>query len=312
MQAWAARPIIIDTDMGNDDWIAILYLLQSPEVAVKAILVTPNGSAHGRAGVKIAKQLLRLTHQQNIAVGLGRRLKSGPQFPADYRIAADNISGLSLPPISMKTALPSATELFKQVLQHTTSKVDVVALGPLTNIADAFKKYPTLKKRIARLYIMGGAVKVPGNIYVFDKSQANRVAEWNIYLDVKAAHKVFQSKIAMTLVPLDVTSRLPINMAFVRQWRDNAKSKVAVFIGDVFWQAREDIKAGDYQLWDLLAAMIVVQPSLVTTKPYHLKVVTKPGASYGKTQLVRSGPLIDVVVKVDRHLIYQTLLKRAT
>src|SRR4030095_6725613 len=105
------RPIVIDTDMGNDDRMAILYLLNRPDVKIRAITVTGTGLAHAERGATSALGLAALAGQAEIPVAAGRQtpLAGDHAFPPDWRTDADTLSGLSLPsnphPISSQTAV---------------------------------------------------------------------------------------------------------------------------------------------------------------------------------------------------------------
>ncbi len=207
------RSIIIDTDMAMDDWIAILYLLQRPDIDVKALTVTGTGEAHCDAGVQNAQHLLALGGHPAIPVACGREtpLVGDHVFPADWRSAMDMMMGLPLPANPTPLLDITAVDLIASVLRETSEPVTLVTLGPLTNIGDLVLAQPDVLDKIGMIYIMGGAVNVPGNLLGLVENDA---AEWNIYVDPHAAQLVVESGAPVTFVPLDVTNTVPLTWDF--------------------------------------------------------------------------------------------------
>lgn len=144
------QPLIIDTDMAADDWMAILYLLKRPEVSIEAITVTGAGEAHCEPGVKNALRLTALADQPDIPVTCGREtpLQGSHMFPSEWRTNVDSLAGLSLPDNPASPFAGSAVELFTRTIQSSTDKVTVLTLGPLTNVAEALQAAPELKDQI--------------------------------------------------------------------------------------------------------------------------------------------------------------------
>ena len=186
----STKPIIIDTDMALDDWLAILYLLQRPEVDVLAVTVTGAGEAHCEPGVQNALGLLALAGNPDIPIACGREtpLQGDHTFPQWLRDYVDTLLGLELPANPNPAFDGSAVDLLTSAIQESSEKVTVVTLGPLTNIAEAFETDPTLIGNIEMIYIMGGAVDVPGNVGFM--VSGNDAAEANIYVDPSAAAAV--------------------------------------------------------------------------------------------------------------------------
>ncbi|HEX7567723.1 MAG TPA: nucleoside hydrolase, partial [Anaerolineaceae bacterium] len=209
--------VIIDTDMARDDWMAILYLLNRPDVDVKAITVTGTGEAHCVPGVRNALRLVALAGYHPIPVACGREapLQGNHVYPQAWRDLVDNLVGLTLPDGTNPDPGVDAVQLLTQIVQSSPEKVKILALGPLTNLAEAFQAAPGLVDNIGWIYIMGGAVHVPGNLRA-DVS-GNTTAEWNIYIDPRAANIVFDSGASVTLVGLDATNHVPLTMDFYRR-----------------------------------------------------------------------------------------------
>lgn len=295
------RPIVIDTDMAADDWMAILYLLQRFDVAVEAITVTGTGEAHCGAGTQNALGLLALAGSAEIPVSCGREspLQGDHTFPAAWRESVDDLLGLSLPSNPSSTSSQTAVELLASVIHGAPQKVVLVALGPLTNVAEALQSDPSLVDNLEMIYIMGGAVSVPGNLQVPGVDIDNSVAEWNIYIDPHAAAVVFESGVPLTLVPLDATNYAPVTMAFYERLERDHTTPEADFVYQVLAQRQDLIGFGGYFFWDPLAAAIATDESLATIQQQTLKVTEEEGAESGRTVVIEGGSSIRVCTAAD-------------
>jgi inosine-uridine nucleoside N-ribohydrolase len=279
--ACAAKPaaplqVIIDSDLGPDDWMAILYMLRHPEAQVCAITVTGAGLAHAQPGGQIALQLLALAGKNDVAVAIesDAPLAGDHAFPADWRKASDTLTGLSLPPPEREVSTQSAVQLLEKMLQSSPAPMTVLTLGPLTNIAKLLSAKPELASKIQHLFIMGGAVHVPGNVDLPGYAEGNKVAESNIYVDPQAAQVVFESSVPLTLMPLDATNRVPINPAFVRRFTAAARSTEAKFLARLYGSISGWMNEG-YYAWDPAAAVMMMTERLVTFKSEPMTVLTE-------------------------------------
>ena len=296
-----AQPIIIDTDMAPDDWMAILYLLGRSDVDVKAISVTGVGEAHCSAGVLNARNLVALAGRPEIPVACGRQkpLAGEHTFPDAWRLAVDNLLGLKLPENSSEASIECATEMLTCIVQESPRKVHIIALGPLTNIAKALRDEPALVNNLEMITIMGGAVNVPGNVGTSSDID-NDVAEWNIYVDPVAAGLVFTSGVPITLVPLDATNSVPLTMDFYKRLEKDRTTSVAEFVYRVLAAKEDDVRSGFYYFWDPLAAAIATEDDLGVFQEIPLVVIEEEGPESGRTLESDNGSLIRVAVGVDR------------
>ncbi|MEZ4667937.1 MAG: nucleoside hydrolase [Anaerolineae bacterium] len=301
------RPVIIDTDMTTDDFMAILYVFNNPDFAVKAITVTGTGWSYCDAGVETALGLVALAGYADIPVSCWKDtpLKGGENpVPAEFRTSLQSIKVFNLP-AGGKPAEIDAVALFTSTVEAAADKIEVLALGPLTNIAQAFIKKPALVDKIERITIMGGAVDVPGS----GVSATNNLAEWNIYCDPPAARIVFESGAPITLVALDASNDVPVTMDFLKQLEADQKTPEAQFVFTALNNNSLDfIKSGYYFFWDPLAAAVLADPSIVTLTERKLTVVDREGADYGRTKAVGNGPIIMLATKPDGATFVQHLL----
>jgi inosine-uridine nucleoside N-ribohydrolase len=297
----AELTVVIDTDMAADDWMAILYLLQRPEVEVKAITVTGTGEAHCGPGTRNALDLAALAGNAGIPVSCGREdpLLGEHTFPASWRDMVDNLAGLTLPANPNPPSSQTAVELLTSVIQDAPQRVVLVTLGPLTNVAEALQNEPSLVDNLEMIYIMGGAVHVPGNLQVPGVETDNLVAEWNIYVDPHAAALVIDSGAPITLVPLDATNSAPLTMDFYRRLAADHSTPEANFVFQLLTQMQDFINSGEYYFWDPLAAAVPIDESLVTIQSQALIVIEEEGPESGRTLAAEDGSSVRLCTAAD-------------
>ncbi len=214
-----ARPIIIDTDPGIDDALAVLFALRSPELEVVAFTSIFGNCSTERSTTNIG----RLQRFADVAAPTGvgaRRPLFGPGHPpASFVHGEDGLGdcGLAGPwPLALPlgdSADPAiepdvaAATLIIETVRARPGEVTIVALGPLTNLALALALEPRVAELTAEVVIMGGAHGVPGN--------AGPLAEANIIHDVYAAEQVLAADWPTVLIPLDVTNRVVMTSAYL-------------------------------------------------------------------------------------------------
>ncbi len=304
------RPVIVDTDMAGDDWLAILYLLNRPDVHVEAITVSGTGEAHCEPGVRNAMSLAALAGQPGVPVSCGRAtpLQGEHTFPADWRTRVDALAGLSLQPNPAAPATLPAAQLLAGTINALPGKATVLTLGPLTNLAEALQLAPEIKEKIEMVYIMGGAVDVPGNVGASGAGIENPAAEWNIYVDPRAAGIVLQSGVPVTLVPLDATNHAPVTTQFYKRLKAEHTTPEAKFAFDVLTQYADFIRSGGYYFWDPLAAAILTDASLASFETRSLTVIEEEGSQSGRTLAVEGGAPARVAVNVEAERFEQVFL----
>lgn len=195
-----ARLILIDTDPGIDDAVAILFALGSPEFHVQA-LVAVAGNAALAVTERNARALAELAERSGLPVFAGHdRPLRQPLHDAIEAHGEGGLGALHLPEPRARRRHGGVDFLIRSVREAEPGSVTWCALGPLTNIAAALTKAPDIAANLAELVIMGGATRGPGNV--------TPAAEFNIHVDPHAAAIVFASGAPITLVPLEVTRQL--------------------------------------------------------------------------------------------------------
>jgi inosine-uridine nucleoside N-ribohydrolase len=196
------RPVLIDTDPGVDDALALLLAWGSPELEVHA-LTTVSGNVTVELATRNAGRLVALRQPRPrpvIAVGASAPL-ARPAVTATYYHGEDGLGDAGAWPMAaVAPASIGAVDLMVRIARHYGSHLSIIALGPLTNVALALTADPKAMGRIGRLVIMGGAVQVPGNV--------TATAEFNMHVDPEAAAHVFGARLPIDLVPLDATRQV--------------------------------------------------------------------------------------------------------
>jgi purine nucleosidase/pyrimidine-specific ribonucleoside hydrolase len=219
---------------------------------------------------------------------------------------ADRFWGLAVPNQNKTYPVTDAAGLIVSMLNQSPAPMAVFVSGPLTDLALALRQDRGIIDHISAVYIMGGAVYVPGNMSDFYPDPANKSAEWNIYVDPVAASEVFESGLRLNLVPLDATNQVSVTTADTAQWRSGGKlTEIPTSMYDMLLQGSSTAKMG---LWDVMTAEIMVHPELCKMTPLQLQVVTQAGNTYGKTSIVADGsPNVQVCLDPNVEKIKQTL-----
>ena len=290
------RNVIVETDMDASDAMALLYLLRRADVEVTAIVVDGDGEARCPRGATNALSLAALAGKPDIPVGCGRPrpLKGTHAFPKAWRDSADNLWGLPRPATPARPPAGSGEQVFRAALQSAPGRVDVVTLGPPTELAAVLLRGgAALRAKIRSVTMMGGAVGVPGNITV-PPTIRNPHAEWNFYVDPRAASVVFRSGLPITLVPLDATNHVPLNAAVAARL---GNSPSAAFVRQLITLFPPSF---ELYFWDQLAAAVLVEPTIGRYANKRLAVIEREGPESGRTVQAADGARVRVTVSADR------------
>jgi purine nucleosidase len=191
------KHIILDSDPGIDDSLAILLALASPEIVLDGIS-TIHGNASTEQVTKNALSILELAKASHVPVFKGcdvplvKDSLLGPETHGDT-----GLGYAKLPDPQTQPKIQHGSDYLIEQIMSRPGEVTLVALGPLTNVAIAIRKEPRIVQNVKEVFIMGGAIQHPGN--------TTALAEFNTYVDPHAAHVVFHSGMPMILTPLDVT-----------------------------------------------------------------------------------------------------------
>lgn len=289
-------PVIVDTDMGADDVMALLYLLRDPTVDVRAIVITGTGLAHASNGAQVASDLLGALGAGRIPLGTGsgEPMEGARAFPDDWRSASDLGYGLSLSPVPVD-ARP-AEELISEALRSSSTPVTILTLGPLTDLGQALSAEPGLATKIGRIHVSGGAIAVPGNVATEGGDPAATAAEWNLWIDPKADDIVLRSGVPITFVPLDATGKVPLTPDFFEALGKDHAAASADIVYELL--ARSGFLLAGNFFWDQLATVVLTDPTAATFAETRVKVVTD-GTAGGSLAKDDAGTPVSYAVAPD-------------
>jgi inosine-uridine nucleoside N-ribohydrolase len=259
--------VIIDTDAGPDDLMAIAFLVGRPDVRVAGIVVE-TGLTRVQAGAANVLRLLHVAHQDSVPVFIGaaRHLQPTVAFPPAWIESSEQLGAAAAGPAIRKPETGSATDFLVSALTNARaveSHTELLALGPLTNVALAIRAAGRGRIQPIRVVIMGGALDVPGNLVTPDTKSDNTRAEWNVFSDPLAAREVLGSPLRTEWIALDATRHVLIDSLFVRSLASGTPTPTRRYVGHILHASREWVGRGDYCAWDPLAAVALVDPRAV-------------------------------------------------
>jgi inosine-uridine nucleoside N-ribohydrolase len=302
-------PILYDDDGSPDGTTALLYLLSHPQAALLAANIS-FGEAHPKIYIQHIGRLLDRFGITSISLGYGqdKPLSGSKEFPEEVRQASNNFWGWPIANAGKTYPVHSAPELMVATINQSPLRVSVFVTGPATNLAQALKLDPGISNNIDGVYMMGGAVYIPGNIHDFYPDSENSVAEWNIYADVQAAQEVFESGIPIYLVPLDATNQVLVTRQDTTQWRQG--NEIANFAADIYDSLLTNWNTEQAAIWDLMTAAIMLKPELCKFQPLHLDIVTEEGPYSGQTRIsLDEEPNVSVCLEPNADRTRQELVK---
>jgi len=276
----AARKIIIDTDPGQDDAIAILLALASPAEIDLLGITAVAGNVPLPLTESNARRVCELAGRPDMAVYAGCDAPlSRPLITAEHVHGAGGLDGPDLPDPTMPLQDRHAVDFLIDTLRsEPAGSVTLCPLGPLTNIATALQQAPDIAERIAEIVLMGGAYFEVGNI--------TPTAEFNIYVDPEAADIVFRSGVPLTVLPLDVTHK-----ALVTTPRNDAFRALGTPVGlavaemtDFFERFDKEKYGSDgAPLHDPCVIAYLLRPDLFSGRHINVEIETRSELTLGMT-----------------------------
>jgi ribokinase len=289
-----SRPVVIDTDPGVDDALALMLALRSPEFRVE-LITTVAGNVPVETATNNARHILALAQPSVwpvLAQGAARPLRR-PLRTATGDHGSDGLGGLTRlrrQDGSLRYPVPQHPVAHRRTVQRLVQMVEtygndltVIALGPLTNIARAVQRAPEIMRQLGQLVIMGGAINVPGNV--------SPAAEFNIYVDPHAADVVLSAGLPVTLVPLDVTRQVRLTRTFFQETVRGPGSALAQATRQMTRYVLHRSDTPGLAMHDPLAVAVAIDPSLVQLTPLPVRVETQGQHTLGMTVADRRNTL---------------------
>jgi inosine-uridine nucleoside N-ribohydrolase len=290
--------LLIDTDPGIDDALALLYAWSSPQAVVE-ILTTVAGNVpvdRGTTNVFRLIALRRPTRIPLVAVGAHQPL-ARPLETAERHHGGDGLGDLDdWPPVDSRACSEAAPEVIVAAARRLGPQLTLVALGPLTNLALAVAADGAALARVSRVVAMGGAVDVPGNV--------TADAEFNMHVDPEAAARVFSAGLPLDLVPLDATRHARLARHELEEALGDRPALLATRIL-AFTRRAFRLDGGAMHLHDPLAVAVAIDPTLVEWELTRLDV--RPD---GATRRVPGTPNCRVARHVDLARFVPVFLER--
>ena len=261
------RPVYFDCDTGIDDALALAYLMASPEIQLVGI-GTVSGNINARQAAVNTLDLLAMGGKGDVAVAVGAMdpLTHGYSGGVPHIHGHNGVGDVELPHTDRGPEAESAADMLVRLAHAHPGELDVIAIGPLTNLALALKLDPSLPARVARLVVMGGAVNGRGNITPF--------AEFNTHFDPEAAHIVFEAFPAFDLADWEATVAHGFLHADVDVWC-GVDSPRARFYDGISQKTRawSGERRGDrWHSADSLAMAFALAPEAAETARHALRV----------------------------------------
>lgn len=294
--AQAQQRVIIDTDPGTDDAMAIILALNSPELKVEALTVVP-GNVDGRQGLENALKIVSLAGRCDVIVA------GGAQHPLNQKLITaqfwhgkNGLADVALPASKCKADARFGPDLIIEMVHKYPHELTLIPVGPLTNIALAVSKDPSIAGLVKNIVIMGGSI-TGGNV--------NGAAEANVYNDPEAAQIVFDAGWMVTMVGSDVGERTLINRKYLAELQSShgPESDFIATIADFYLTRSEKSGYSGAAMYDPLAVGAVIDPSVVTLKEMHVDVETKGEFTRGETVANRMGSNENNVLHGDHYEI---------
>jgi inosine-uridine nucleoside N-ribohydrolase len=293
-----ARKVIIDCDPCIDCAVALCMALFEPELEIVGVTAVEGVVSAERASRNVQALVEHLDPPRYPRIGAATPLETAP--PADYRhdYGDDGMGNVGLPVAELHQRRPSEKIIYDEI-RAAPEGITLITLGPLTNVAHAFQRDPELTTLVNRIIIMGGSINGVGNV--------TAAAEFNMFYDPRSAQTVFRSATTKTLIPLEVTRKVPLTLEIMDQLPKESTAagallhKVMTFAFRFFHQKYGQESA---LLHDVVALTAAVHPELFETAEMYGDVETRGELTKGATVFDRRPNRIDranmeVAVDVD-------------
>lgn len=297
--------VFYDCDGNSDDLVTAMLLWAAPEVELVGTAIS-NGLCYVWESHAAMRSIQRYLGVPEGDIGIWDGEMPNP-FPDAWR--SDSLRYNDLPFLARKRSPlgkpGKAVSLLRRCLRQASHPITVIGTGPMTVVAEVLRTDPRLAGKIRQLVIMGGAVRVPGNVK--SVPGVDGTAEWNVFCDPFAFKAVLAHNIPIRLISLDVTNKLVVNSSLVQKLSEQAKTSRASLVAASVWNIQE---GREIYLWDPTTAISMLRPDLFRFEYVDVDVVTD-GASLGRIVEVApgSGCTVELATGVDSEAVLTYFLK---
>lgn len=303
-----SRKVYLNHDGGVDDLVSLFLLLKMKDVEVVGVGVIP-ADCYLEPAVSASRKIIdKFAIQDNpISVAASDSRPVNP-FPKDWRMHAFTIDALPILNESgtINTELsdvPADLDLIN-ILNDSEEKIDLIFVGPLTDLARALEKDASIESKIGKLYWMGGTFLEKGNV---EEPEHDGTAEWNAFWDPEAVKTVWESNISIELVALESTNKVPLTTDIRQEWARERSVEGLDFLGQCYAIVPPLVHFqtnSTYFLWDVLTTLTFGNNDLVSTKIVKSSVIAQ-GVSQGKTVLDSNGRDVNLVYDVQHDPFFE-------
>jgi len=290
------KKLIIDTDPGHDDALALMLIFKSGKFDIKAV-TTVAGNSTIQNVTKNARAILNLVDEKNVPVFSGQANPIKRSLIKAVVHGDSGLDGLDVSQIEPRLT-GNADDKIIGLVKKYPGQIRILTLGPLSNIARAFIKEPKLASLVKEIVIMGGAINVCGN--------KNRVAEFNMFVDPEAAEVVFKAEVKKILIPLDPCNEVVVPLSCFENLRGGKLYQPLVKMMKKFKAGLgKELKIKGVLVYDAIAAYYLIKPTVFDLKDMDVVIETKGEHTFGMTvaekreRVVRNFNVC-VAMKVDK------------
>ncbi|MEM9412201.1 MAG: nucleoside hydrolase [Planctomycetota bacterium] len=306
-----SRKVIIDCDMGTDDAVAICMSLFDTRLEIIGLTATEGCVTADQANNNLQAILGELDPDRYPRLGMAQPAENAPPINTSYLYGSDGLGNAGFE-VSQLQHLQPSEKLIRDCVKDFPNQVTIICLGPLTNLAKAIQRDPTLPSLINRVVITGGTLATAGNI--------TPAAEFNFYFDPQSARQVFQSTVTKTVIPLDLTRQ--VNFGFdIMDELPAENTRTGCFLRQIlpfaFRSYRQQLGHEGINLNDAVGMLSLIEPRLFEFEEFCGDVETEGELTRGATIFDRrvppeGQPNIEVATGLNIEAARQQILDQLT
>lgn len=269
-------PVLIDTDMGVDDAVAITLALAAEDLDVVGLVSVGGNVDLEQATTNIDRLLSAVRPPVLPAVGRGLDQHADGLLDAKWLFGSCGLGEADLPATNIVPPRDFRA-VYRECLEAHADELVIIAIGPLTNLAAILAESPELLRKAARVVVMGGAVFTAGNV--------EGIAEFNFYRDPEAARAILSAGLNCTLAPLDATRQALLDESHTARMRASG-TRTGECLANVLhfpMQRGREVPEGQFHVHDALAVGVLLWPSLFLQTHLSLDVVLE-GPERGRSK----------------------------
>ena len=302
-----ARKVIIDCDMGIDDAVALCMLLFDSRFEILAVTATEGCVTAGQANHNLQAIIAELDPARYPRLGTASPTTDAPPVNTQYLFGADGLGNSDFE-VSQLQHGHQSEKLIGDILRANPDEVSILCLGPLTNVARAFRRDPTLVSLVDRIIMTGGSTIAKGNV--------TPAAEFNFYFDPISAREVIQSKAATILLPLDITENVSFGIGLIEDLPAE-DTRMGDFLRQIlpfaFRAYRQQLGVESIPLNAAIGALALLEPQLFEFETMAVDVETQGELTRGVLVLDRRPqvewrPNVDLAVSRRKDVAYQFVI----